>query len=151
MERSRLLVCGDAQAVAAGIVAWARQCGSDTDDVRDAAHEASHALECGVADWDREEIHGALIGVRNGERARTEIEARAVERLVCAALGVAHNWPNFVFLCAMEAMKSGVRFPSLDMLEAAIRSAMGAPEVVERAALILAMGREYAPAVQVAA
>jgi hypothetical protein len=64
---------------------------------------------------------------------------------------VHHNWETFTFLCAMEAMKSGVCFPSLDMLDASIRGAMEAPHVVERAALILAMGREHAPAVQVAA
>lgn len=142
---TRLIITLPPETVADGVVRWVRRCGSDTNNVRDAAHEASHALEYRVRRWGREAIHSKVIRSRPGDRARTEVEARAVERLVCAAVNVTHDWSHFNLLCAIEATRSGISFPSLDVLETLIQSAMRSTVVVERTALILAMGTEFAP------
>lgn len=119
------------------IVAWVRSKGSDTDNLRDAAHEASHALEVRPRRWDRESIHRKLVRKGKTFLVRTELEARAVERVVCGALGVKHDWEGFEFLAFVEASKSGVWLPK--DLGAHIRALMMSPGVVARAGLIMNM------------
>lgn len=86
--------------------------GSDASDLRDAAHEACHALEFDVPEgsWDRESID-KVVQRRNRKRDRSsawasEILARAVEQLVCADLGV-ECWSveKCVGVACMEAIK----------------------------------------------
>lgn len=130
--------------IAEGVVAWARAQGSDTREVRDAAHEASHAVELRVNDWHRESIHAAVMELPPVERARTEVEARAVEQLVCEALGVHHEWDGFLALCAIEATRSGVVFPNLETLKRMVATVKRAPQVVRRAEWILREGLTHA-------
>ncbi len=108
------------------IIETVRKYGSDTDNLRDAAHEAHHALDSGLAKgkWQRENIHKKLLGIRlnaehdgfgNYKRIRTplwqliayEMDARAVEQLVCKELDVEikpiEHWAHISF---MEAMKN---------------------------------------------
>jgi hypothetical protein len=125
---------------AAKIIAWARSKGSDVMDLRDAAHEASHCLQVKPRRWDRESIHSKVM--RKGVRfaAISELEARAVERLVCAAHGVEHDWAGYEFTAFIEASKSGIWLPK--DLGAHIARLMTNPEVVARANLILNCGAE---------
>lgn len=122
------------------IIAWVRSNGSDTDDLRDAAHEASHALEVRPRRWDRESIHAKIMWKSLTFKVMTELEARAVERLVCAAHGVEHDWEFFVSLALIEALKSGVQLP--DSLGELIARLMMAPQVIARANTILRCGED---------
>jgi hypothetical protein len=125
------------------IVEWVRSKGSDANDLRDAAHEASHALEVKPRRWDRESIHAKIMRRPLAFKVFTELEARAVERLVCAAHGVEHDWASFEFIAFMEASKSGVWLPK--DLDVHIRRLMEKDSVKARSALILACGKKESP------
>lgn len=111
-------------------------------DVRDAAHEACHALKWDVTKpWTRANIH-AKSPERTGVRIVHEVTARAVEQLVCADLGApcdsiakcAHN-------CFMELLfNERIRLPSGTWLEDRIREYMERAETLEMAARVLALG-----------
>lgn len=125
------------------IVEWVRSKGSDADNLRDAAHEASHALEVKPRRWDRESIHAKVM--RKGQifAIRSELEARAVERIVCATHGVEHDWDGYEFTAFMEAGKSGIWLPK--DLGTHIKRLMGSDAVKARAALILACDKKETP------
>ena len=95
-------------------VAAVRERGSDATTVRDAAHEAHHALDAGLSDlWEREAIHEALCEKRSGAHLwLAEIEARVIEQLVCEALGADPGGSLDHWLCvsAMEAIKYRLPF-----------------------------------------
>lgn len=55
------MIDGAGSIVAAAIVRWVQERGSDTDNVRDASHEASHALEFVLDSWDRKTIDNAIL------------------------------------------------------------------------------------------
>lgn len=80
--------------------------------VRDAAHEAFHALTVGLEDWsDREEVHGELVRHLSPPALWVhEIEARLVEREVCRILGVdsGRTLEEWIHLSAMEAIRTRV-------------------------------------------
>lgn len=122
---------------AAAIVAWVRGKGSDTDNVRDAAHEASHALEFGVKKWDRRSIDVAALRKPRPIGMASEVLARAVEQLVCEALGVEHDWPNFMFIAGMESLKVGNPMPGPDWLTKAVAAAKKSDAAQAMAARIL--------------
>ena len=122
---------------AAAIVAWARSMGSDTNNVRDAAHEASHALEYGVERWDRRSIDNAVLNDGRSFQVRSEVMARAVEQLVCEALGVEHDWPKFMLLACMESIKVGISLPGPEWLAKAVATAKKGKEAQAMAARIL--------------
>lgn len=123
-------------------VAAVRARGSDARDVRDAAHEAFHALHAGVpaGQLDRESIHSALMAMRRGDAAASEVHARAVERLVCEQLGAPYGDPEtWVSLALMEAVKSGVAYPSFQWLRDAIDRVAKTAYAREKAAEVLAL------------
>ena len=108
------------------IVQYVRSRGNDATDVRDAVHEAVHALDGGAEDWDRDEIHRALMdGLLGGSKERTlpvtsEVNARAMEWAVCDWLGVEYDPKHWLPISPMEALKYGIMLPPQDF-EAAVR------------------------------
>jgi hypothetical protein len=100
------------------IVQYVQGRGSDASDLRDAAHEAYHAIYAHAKRWDRESIHKALCKrIRKNwgrgeyyrsELIRQELRARAVEWIVCETLGVEYDldkWADSVFWEAAKNMK----------------------------------------------
>lgn len=80
--------------------------------VRDAAHEAFHALTVQLEEWgDREAIHAELIAHLSPPALWVhEIEARLVEREVCRILGVdsGRTLEDWIALSCMEAVRTRV-------------------------------------------
>ena len=86
--------------------------------IRDAAHEAFHALGCGVVgEWTRGNIHETVMS----ETAPMgpagpwveEMRARAAEHLVCLAVNVAHDLGKWVAVSSMEC--AAFHMPSGDV------------------------------------
>ena len=90
-----------------GLVAYCRARHNAPHDVRDAAHEAFHALTVGARNWDREKVHAKLL--RKFNRAELwvhEMQARAVEQLVCEALSEpTKSLDEWVGVSILEAIK----------------------------------------------
>jgi hypothetical protein len=124
---------------ALAIVEWTRANGSDATNVRDAAHEASHALELDCESWDRATIDDAARALRPGESAASEVLARAVEQLVCEALGIQHNWDEFMLIACLEAAKVGRPFPGPGWMTKAVAQVKSSQKAKDMAARILAM------------
>ena len=91
------------------ILAAVRARGSDARDLRDATHEAAHALDARARRWDRESIHRALLRRYRRDPAgwmRSEVVVRAVEQIVCETCGVD---PGPVELWAGTAILESIR------------------------------------------
>jgi len=109
-----------------------RSRGSDARDLRDAAHEAHHALFAQVrGSWDREAIHTALVrhsdrsGLGMGALISYELDARAVERTVCLRLGVDHDLDKWSHITWMETLKNmRVTLPHMGWVGAGIETRM---------------------------
>lgn len=88
--------------------------GLRSNDVRDAAHEAFHALSAGTTGkWEREHVHRAL--TKKFKRAELwvhEMQARAVEQVVCKRLGVSPDGDitKWVIISCFEAIKRGMPY-----------------------------------------
>ena len=112
--------------------------------LRDAAHEAFHALtvKAGPKSWQREKVHAKL--VRKFMRAELwlhEMEARAVEQAVCKALGVeCGSVEQWVFTSSMEAIKRGLPYGEYNPSLAYVERYMTTAACGEWAAKILALG-----------
>ncbi len=94
-----------------------RSRGGDATELRDAAHEACHALACGVPDgkWDRDTIHRYVMRGGYGRAAEGEVVARLVEQEVCKVLGVVtNNIEHWLLVSCMEAIKFRLPFLSYD-------------------------------------
>lgn len=129
-------------ATPADIVAAVRARGSDTDNLRDAAHEAHHAIEAGVPEgqWDRESIHVAVMAMGRGKAAASEVMARAIEQIVCADLGVdCGEIEKWALKACFEAVKSGVAFPGPTWFANAVRVVMGTASARAAADAVLAL------------
>lgn len=120
--------------------------GSNATTLRDAAHEACHALQWGVKKrWTRDNIHAKKpkrhrifgdIGVRD------EMVARAVEQLVCARMGVdcgtVEHWAQ---ICWMETFKNErISLPTGDWLEKQIKEYMTMASSARLADQVIALG-----------
>lgn len=143
-----------AKPTAQDIIRAVRDRGSDVEDLRDAAHEACHALEFSVPDgeWDRESIDsycqaGILKNRRNARSfaLRSEIFARAVEQVVCADLGA--KCPP-VEMCAMTACKEAIAVDrvhyDLPLFILGVKEAMKSKEVRVMADRVIALSRTEA-------
>ena len=95
----------------ARIVRWAQENGSDATTFRDAVHESYHAVDLGVSNWDREEIHLAVLRLRPAERAMHELAARAAEWLACERVGIPYNHKHWALIAACEAQRSHAGAP----------------------------------------
>lgn len=125
------------------VIAAVRSMGSDACDLRDAAHEAYHAIRGGLRSgrWDRETIHRAVIRLEPADIACHELGARAVEQIVCARIGVdcgtVDSWAHVAW---MEAFKSGVlMFPEGSWIADRVRERMTRPRFQRAADEILAL------------
>jgi hypothetical protein len=145
---------------AARIIDAVESRGNDPRDLRDAAHEACHALMFGVrpGQWDRETIHRAIkrrrnvvaesiYGNRLGGMVDAEIVARAVEQVVCSDLGVdcgsIETWAHVAW---MEAWKgSGISLPTDSWLTDRIRRAMAKDDRVRSLADKVIALKPYRP------
>jgi len=110
-------------------------------DVRDAAHEACHALQWKVTKpWTRENIH-AKCPKRIGDKLVQEILARAVEQLVCADLGApCDSIEKCAHHCFMEMLQNEkIRLPSGEWLAELIRERMREAPAKELAVRVLAL------------
>lgn len=118
------------------VIAWAQSHGSDANDFRDAVHEAWHGLSLGVENWDREEIHEAIMELRIGDRFKQEIQARAAERLACEYLYLPYDFNHWSGIAFMEAFQSDVNAPVQAWRES-IEMACGHEEVMTFVSCIL--------------
>ena len=127
---------------------------ADLDDLRDAAHEAYHALVAGARRWDRESIHKALMRYTHGSPGSLvyeEVMARAVEQLVCKDLGV-DCWPidKTAHIAWMETTKTlGILVPT-DFFNEKIPAAMQRLIARRGADLVIALGAKRLPRRKVA-
>lgn len=126
------------------LIAAIRARGSDARDLRDAAHEACHAIEANVPDgkWDREGIHSRLIrGRSRSDLVRLEIEARAVEQLVCADLGVdcdtVDKWAEITWWETMKNMR--INLPSVEWIAKAVNLAMKQGRIRDKTDAVVAL------------
>jgi hypothetical protein len=128
---------------AARVLAAVRARGSDATTLRDAAHEASHALEFNIRKWDRTSID-RVVQRRKVSRAdiSSEVLARAVEQLVCKELGVDPDGDvmRWALVTSMEALKFDRISFEPDMFADLVRSAMKRRVAIEMAALVISLG-----------
>lgn len=125
------------------LVLAVRRRGSDATTVRDAAHEAHHAIVGGARKWDRESIHRSLMKKLRGPglQVSEEIMARAVEQIVCADLD-AHCWPveKAAHVMWLELLKnSGIALPAGSFAADAIRNRMASKAARIAADKVLAL------------
>lgn len=98
------------------IVAYCRAKGNQPLDLRDAAHEAHHALYVRLrGSWDRERLHLALeekaqelsiVARPVATMMHMELNARAVEWDVCERLGIPYDLDQWIFVCYQETLKN---------------------------------------------
>lgn len=120
----------------ADIIAAVRAFGSDAVDLRDAAHEAHHALDARVprGRWDRQTIDRAVHRMGAKRAATSELMARAVEQFVCADLGVpCDSVDDYATIAVLEAAGAGLDLGSAKDFATLVRHAMGT-RVARRAA-----------------
>lgn len=100
------------------IVFAIRSRGSNAQDLRDAAHEACHALDVKLrGSWERERLHRALARHCGdpGTMIYFEMRARAVEAVICEQIEGAHDLQKWVNVCLLEtATTLGIALPSFD-------------------------------------
>lgn len=102
------------------IVEAVRLRGSNAEDVRDAIHEACHAVDVGLRPpWTRERIHTRILAragavwragriVRHGDALtllRLERNARLLEHAACARFGVEYDTLQWITVAALEAAR----------------------------------------------
>ena len=122
-----------------------RRRGSDARDVRDAAHEACHAIRWNVKKpWTRDNIH-AKCPRRVSDKLGEEITARAVEQLVCERLSApCDTLEKRAFTCAMEQMKmERINVPGLDWLIEAIRMRTKSQGAAKTADQVIAFAEDH--------
>lgn len=99
------------------VIALCAKHGNKARDVRDAAHEAFHALYVNARDWDREKVHAKL--KKRFDKAGLwihEMQARAVEQLVCRHYGIdAGELDGWVFVSIREAVSHRLPFGEFDV------------------------------------
>ena len=127
------------------IIAAVRKRGNDATTLRDAAHEACHAIQARIVrgKWDREAIHHKLTkGLSNAELVRVEIVARAVEQLVCRDLGVdcgsVEEWANITWWETAKNMR--IQLPDPKWIADCVHKSMGHDSARKLADKVIALG-----------
>lgn len=108
------------------LIAAVRARGNDATTLRDAAHEAHHALSAEVkGPWTRTNIDRHVQRKRRGWAVGDEALARAVEQIVCADLGVdCGSVEKWAMNSCMESIKIDRIDIPYELLLSAIQSAM---------------------------
>lgn len=124
------------------IIAAVQARGNDATTLRDAAHEAHHALSAGLdGPWDRESIHAAVMAMGRGEAAADEIMARAVEQIVCRDFGIdCGSVKDWAMYACIESIKSGIAYPSLNWFVERVNDYMKTRAAREAADRVIALG-----------
>lgn len=116
--------------------------GCDAITLRDAVHEALHALEAELprGRWDRQSIHVAVKRMGVIKAAASEIMARAVEQIVCTRLGVrTQSVELWALTSCMEACTFGEPFFPCDAAVKAIDAMMSTRRAASWADRIIAL------------
>lgn len=130
-----------ANATAERLLKAIRDRGSDARDLRDAAHEACHALSWSVKKrWTRENIHARKPRAR-ALGVSDEILARAVEQLVCQRLGVdCGSVKKWAMVCWMEMLKNErISLPMDGWLEETITTRMKSRDAARMADAVIGL------------
>lgn len=116
--------------------------GVESSDLRDAAHEACHALQWGLTKkWTRTNVERANPNKRRISLGLAdEITARAVEQIVCKRLGAeCQTVESCVMTMCMETVKfDRVSLPYDDMVKA-VRRRITSPAAIIMADRVLAL------------
>lgn len=108
--------------------------------LRDGVHEACHAIELGLEEWDRESIHWGMMELRVGEQIAAECRARAVEQIVCARFNVPiESVDHWAFWTSMEALRNRIDVP-IDVIVAGVKARMNDPRTLELVDAVIALG-----------
>ncbi len=109
----------------------------DPHDLRDAVHEAHHALFCGLKKlWTRDNIHDAIMrkAKRDASRllrstemlVRYELYARAVEWTICERYGIEYEVEHWADITWWESIKNmNIKLPDVEQIIEAIKVAKG--------------------------
>ena len=116
--------------LAEDLTAAIRKKGSDALTVRDAVHEACHAIQWGITGkWSRTNVDRNNPHKSRRQKAfgvLDEITARAVEALVMSKLGLEYDQDKWVSMMIMETLKiDRIALPSFDWVKDAIVERMG--------------------------
>ena len=135
---------------AAAVIAAARARGSNAADLRDAAHEACHALDAGLeTGWDREAIHEALRRRHSVvvEFFQAEVLARAVEQVVCADLGVdpGMSVEAAAMLAMLEAIKRDSPYTEPSTMAKLVTATMNSTRARAMADRVIALATTPSP------
>ncbi len=124
--------------------------GCDARDLRDAAHEAHHALFVRLrGSWDRERIHEALVRRARRESklylnetlVRYELYARAVEWTVCERFKLPYEVEHWVDIMWWETLKHmNIKLPEVNEIAEAIKIAKGQWSTSRYADAVIALG-----------
>jgi hypothetical protein len=132
------------KATADKVVEAVRRLGNNARDLRDAAHEACHAIDGRVphGKWKRDTIHQYLnkrkvLGVSG--LVYYEVRARAVEKLVCEHFDVAYEVEEWVNVACLEAAGYGFMLKPSWLTEQ-VCSASTRDKVKDMVAQILKLG-----------
>lgn len=130
------------------ILRYVQARGSDARDLRDATHEAHHAIASGCRKpWTRDNIHAAVLRAARGDRitrllggstnealVKYELEARAVEWIICERAGLEYDLPKWADVMWWETFKNmNIRLPDVDDVAKAIKLAKERPSIVRAA------------------
>jgi hypothetical protein len=112
--------------------------GCDATSVRDAVHEACHAIMWNLkGEWTRDRID-----LKNPYKSRRkaafavgdEVTARAVEALVMKTLGLEYDQDKWIMMMIMETLKlDGIALPGFDWAKDAITQRMQMPHAIKMA------------------
>lgn len=134
----------------AAVIAAVRARGNDALDLRDATHEACHALDAGLeTGWTREAIHQALRRKHSAvaELFQAEVLARAVEQIACADLGVdpGTSVEGGAIIATFEAIKSGLPYTDPDTFVRIVKVTMGSARARAMVESVLSLAAASAP------
>jgi hypothetical protein len=115
--------------------------GVDMSDLRHCIHEASHALDAKLrGTWSNKAVDDAMRRIGPVRAAASEIFARAIEQIVCAALGVeTKSLDYWIGMSCREAAKFGNPFLDYKTALLAAKRRMGTKDAKERASEIMAL------------
>lgn len=125
----------------ATLMAAIRARGCVPHDLRDAVHEAHHALASKASFWSRRSIDRAVMAMCTVRAADDELLARVVEQDVCTRLGVSPNGTleKWVAFACFEAAVSNIQFMPDDVAIERARALVETPRARRAADAVMAL------------